>query len=103
MPKIYDLGEFWIESFVIARAAIAQGLVDSDQTLSRAGFFVGASMVLDGDLSEAERLDVGLQISDTADTELTYGEEITQVRIKLSNNNAGARTFGAKVIIFLRA
>jgi len=102
LTKIFDNAEFWIESFVVARAAIVQGTTTTDLVLTRSGHFVGLSAVLDTIVNNVGMRDIGIAVTDLINAELTYGQEITGIRLRRSNVNVGAQTFGAKIMVFMR-
>jgi len=97
-----DGGNFWIETFVVARAAIGAGITDTELTLERPGLFLGCSIALDTAETEVvmNRCHTSLQVGST-DNSLTYGLEIGSIRLRRSNTS-GTVTFGAYVLVFMR-
>lgn len=103
MTIIFQNGnEFWIESFTVARATITQEEVDTDFTLERAGFFLGASLTLDHDLGFASADDVAGSIEDLDNSQLLYAQRMSQIRVHLSNASSSGRIFGANLIVYMR-
>jgi len=94
-------GNFWIESIVVARASIGSSTLDTDINLERAGRFLGGSVTLDADLVEGnmERIQTSLEVGGTNNS-LTFGLNITQIRLK-RYNAGGAASFGAYILIFM--
>lgn len=103
MVVILDLGDFWIETFIVARAAIAANTVSGAQViLTKAGRFVGGSVSLDTNFA-ASTDDISCSMAtDPANAEITYGLALTAIQVKRVNNTAAPITFGVKVVLFLR-
>jgi len=97
-------GNFWIESIAVARASVANNTTtNTDIELSRPGVFLGCSVSLDSALAEDETDDINLSLQvGGSNNALTVGAEITQIRLRRYNENAGALIFGAYILVYLR-
>jgi len=95
-------GNYWIESFVVARAAIGSGVTNTELTLERPGVFLGCSLAMDTSETETvmQNIHQSLQIGGTNNS-LTFGLEITSVRLRRSNTS-GTVSFGANVLIYMK-
>ena len=103
MTIIYDKGDFWIESFIEARSSrAAAAAINVNFNLQRPGRFVGGNCCLDTSLAAPQAAECNATITDVLNAELTYGEQIDQVRVRLTNNDPGPVILGVKCIVFLR-
>jgi len=104
MTLIYSLGNiFWIESFTVTRAAIAdQAERVTTHTLERAGQLLGASVSMDHDIAPADVTGLCVVLRATDDSQLVIGESITALESVFMNDSGGARTVGETVLIFMR-
>lgn len=93
----------WIESFVVNRSSIAGNTVtNTNLTLERPGKFVGCSLGMDvGLIDEVQQSNIALTMKNLSNGDLTYGLEITGVKIGRANNNAVAVLIGAKVLVYM--
>jgi len=98
-------GNYWIESFVVARATVGSGTgeeLNTDINLERPGVFLGCSVSVDSALaaSSMDQVQTSLQVGGSNNT-LTFGLEITQIRLRRYNASSDV-IFGAYILVFMR-
>jgi len=104
MVIIFQQGEeFWIESIIVAAASIAAGGNNTqDVALERDGVFLGSSANLDANTAVGVTFELALTVKRTTGGALTFGLNISEVRVQIQNNDAAAAVAGAKVLLFMR-
>jgi len=105
MVIIFQKGnEFWIESIIIDRInVVGGGETNFDRNLQRAGTFLCCSVAIDaGTMNSTRMAGLASHIKQTDDSELVAGDEISAIRIRQGNDDAGGLTFGTKVMVFMR-
>jgi len=106
MTIIFQKGNnFWIESLITARTSIAATTTSSfDSTLERPGIFLGASLALDipTTVTGAEQVLISAGIRQLDNSELVFGDNISTIRTRITNQNATAEIVGTKIIVYLR-
>jgi len=101
LTKIFDVGDFWIESFTVIRQTVNATTVEENFTLEKSGHFVGVSGILDtADQTATGIRNIGVNIKKTDGTEISYGDEISAIRVQMGNT--GNFIIGAKIIVFMR-
>jgi len=101
MTKVLDLGDFWIETAHINRAAIpAGGFTNNNFNLEKPGRFVGGALALDGDGANIPDIHASLTLTNSGT--LLYGAAIIALRVIIANTSAGPLTNGCNVIVFLK-
>jgi len=94
---------WWIESFTVARAAIAdQTERSTTHTLERAGVFIGGSATMDHDIVASAVSGMSLVLRSSDNTELVLGENITTIESVFMNDSGGSKTAGEIVLVLLR-
>jgi len=103
MVLIFQSGNFWIESFSVARASIAdQAERVTAHTLERAGVFLGVSATMDHDIAAAAVTGLCLVARRTNDAALVIGQNITALETVFMNDSGAAAIVGEQVLIFMR-
>jgi len=94
MTLIAQGSNWWIESFTVTRASIAnQAERVSTHTLERQGVFLGASATQDHDIAAAAVTGLVLVIRNTDDSQLVIG----------MNDSGAAAIVGEIVLVFMRS
>lgn len=103
MTKIFDKGDFWIETVILAPANVPAGTVlNIDTVLNRPGRFVGGAVSLQfAGLVALSNLMTAI-LRNSAGAVLSYGDAMTVIRISLFNNDVADRSLGATAIIFMK-
>jgi len=104
MTLIFSKGNiFWIESFHITRAAIAdQAERVSTHVLERAGQVLGVTATMDHDLAPAVVTGLSLSCHSLDNSQIVIGENIVSFRTVFLNDSGAAVTVGENVLIFMR-
>jgi len=100
MTVIVDMGDYWIESILITRAARGFPVDAVDITLTKPGRFVGGAVTADADAAGIVDGRFVMTMCQTNNALLAYGTAISQVRIIFAGN--ADRVIGAHILIFLR-
>jgi len=105
MTIIFQKGSnFWIESHdIVIQAVLANSFVNVDVTLNRPGAYLGSlssKIIQSADPALINVLDT--MVLNVAGLRLNFGDNVTQVRVRLSNNSGSALNEGASLIVFLR-
>jgi len=104
MPVVAQGQNWWIESFTVTRASIAdQAERVSTHTLQRPGVLIGASATQDHDIAASLVTGLCLVLRATDDTQLVIGENITALESVFMNDSGAAKIVGETVLIILRA
>jgi len=94
---------WWIESFTVTRASIAdQAERVSTHTLERPGVLIGASATQDHDIAVASVTGLVLVLRATDDSQLVIGENIIALESVFMNDSGAAAIVGETVLIILR-
>jgi len=94
---------WWIESFTVTRASIAnQAERVSTHTLDRAGVLIGASATQDHDIAASAITGLCLVLRATDDSQLVIGENITALETVFMNDSGAAAIVGETVMIIMR-
>jgi len=104
MTLIFSRGNiFWIESFTVTRASIAnQAERVTTHTLERAGQFLGAVATPDHDIAASLVTGLHLVIRAADDSQLVIGENITSLETVFMNDSGAAAIVGETVLVFMR-
>jgi len=103
MPVVAQGNNWWIESFTITRASIAdQAERVSTHTLERAGVLIGASATQDHDIAASAVTGLCLVLRATDDSQLVIGENITALETVFMNDSGAAAIVGETVMIIMR-
>jgi len=104
MTLIFSMGNiFWIESFHVARANIAnQAERVTTHTLERQGQLLGASVSMDHDIAAAAVSGLNVVLRSTDDSELVIGEDIIALESVFMNDSGAGAIVGETVLIFMR-
>jgi len=103
MPVVAQGSNWWIESFTVTRASIAdQAERVSTHTLERAGILIGASATQDHDIAASAVTGLVLVLRATDDSQLVIGENITALETVFMNDSGAAAIVGETVLIILR-
>ncbi len=103
MAIVAQGNNWWIESFTVTRASIAdQAERVTTHTLERSGVFLGGSVSQDHDI--AANLVTGLCVvmRATDDSQLVIGENITALESVFMNDSGGAAIVGEIVLVIMR-
>jgi len=103
MPVIFDNNGLWTEVIIIVRAAIAGTTSRTvDTTLLKPGRYLGAVSSLESSGGTGGLLpQVQTSVSNTDNSELALGQNITAIRSVMRNENVGAATVGLIVAVYL--
>jgi len=94
---------WWIESFVVTAAAIAdQAARTTTFTLERPGIYLGAALTEFHNASIANSGGISTIFRNTANLQMFIGDFVTQVRTVVINDTGAALTIGETVTVFLR-
>lgn len=100
MTKIFDDGNMWIESHQIVATSIGiGGTKTTDVTLDKPGRYVGASGYSKGNTSNNVG---GIQIANTDNTQLTYGQAVSAIRIRTFNASGASNVIEQWLMVFLK-
>jgi len=103
MPVVAQGNNWWIESFTVTRASIAdQAERVSTHTLGRPGRLVAASATQDHDIAATAVTGLCLVLRATDDSQLVIGELITALESVFMNDSGAAAVVGETVLIILR-
>jgi len=103
MTLIAQGSNWWIESFTVTRASIAnQAERVTAHTLERAGIFLGGSATQDHDIAASLVTGLCLVLRSLDDSQLVIGESITGVESVFMNDSGAAAIVGETVLIFMR-
>ena len=103
MTLVFDLGDFWIEVFEIARSTlIASEIIPTNFTLTKPGRYLSVINSVDFSGPAGSANDLFSYATNTDDTELIYGQALTEIRLTRYNTVASNRTFGARMIVLMR-
>jgi len=104
MTLIFSQGNtFWIESFTVTRASIAdQAERVSTHTLARSGILLGACATQDHDIAAAAVTGLVLVLRATDDSQLVIGEDISALETVFMNDSGAAAIVGETVLVFMR-
>jgi len=104
MTLIAQGTNWWIESFTVTRASIAdQAERVTAHTLNRAGVFLGASVSMDHDIAASAVTGLQVVIRALDDSQLVIGEDITGVESVFMNDSGAAAIVGQVVLVFMRS
>jgi len=104
MPVVAQGNNWWIESFTVTRASIAdQAERVSTHTLERSGVLIAASATQDHDIAASNVTGLCLVLRATDDSQLVIGENITALESVFMNDSGGARVVGETVLIIMRS
>lgn len=99
MTEIYRANGLSIQVYNVTRADLVNASNRTiDQTLVRAGAYLGCSATLDTVNTFVAGL---IRVCNTDDSELTYGQALTTLRIVIRNSTGSNQFVGAKVIVFM--
>jgi len=97
MTLIAQGNNWWIESFTVTRASIAnQAERVTTHTLERGGIFLGAAATMDHDIAASLVTGLCLVVRATDDSQLVIGETISALETVFMNDS-GAAAIGAKL------
>jgi len=103
MTKVFDVGDFWIETFNFDRVNLINASQTDDVTLDKPGRIVGISASIDSDETPpADARNLSVLCKQTDDSEISYGDALTQLRIYRANSSGMATDVGAHIIVFLK-
>lgn len=103
MTLIAQGSGWWIESFTVTRASIAnQAERVTTHTLTRAGVFLGACATMDHDIAAAAVTGLTLVIRATDNSQLVIGEEIIALETVFMNDSGAAAIVGEIVLVIMR-
>jgi len=103
LPVVAQGNNWWIESFHVTRASIAdQAERATTHTLERSGVLIGGSATMDHDITPASITGLSLVLRETDSTELVIGANISALQSVFMNDSGGAKTVGETVLILLR-
>jgi len=103
MVVVAQGNNWWIESFTVTRASIAdQAERVSTHTLGRPGVLIGASATQDHDIAPASVTGLCLVLRATDDSQLVIGENITALESVFMNDSGAAAVVGETILIILR-
>jgi len=103
MTLIYDTVDFWIESFHVPRASLANNTrVITVFTLKKAGRFIGCSTTMDADLAGGIIGNINTTVVKNGGTTLNYGDAISQIQTIHSNSSGITSIIGVHVLVFMR-
>jgi len=104
MTLIYQLGNtFWIESFSVTRASIAnQAERVTTHTLERSGRVMGVSVSMDHDLEANLVTGLSLVLRATDNTQIVIGEQVTALESVFMNDSGAAVIVGENILVFMR-
>jgi len=104
MTLIAQGANWWIESFTVTRASIAnQAERVSTHTLERQGVFLGASATQDHDIAAAAVTGLVLVIRNTDDSQLVIGQDLVALETVFMNDSGAAAIVGEIVLVFMRS
>jgi len=94
---------WWIESFTVTRASIAnQAERVSTHTLERGGVLLGASATMDHDIAASLVTGLCLVLRATDDSQLVIGESVSALESVFMNDSGAAAIVGETVMVILR-
>jgi len=103
MPVVAQGNNWWIESFHVARGAIAdQAERITNHTLERPGVLIGGSATMDHDIVATAVTGLSLVLRETDSSELVIGANVTALQSVFMNDSGGSKTVGETVLILLR-
>jgi len=95
---------WWIESFTVTRASIAnQAERVSTHTLERGGILLAASATQDHDIAASLVTGLCLVLRATDDSQLVIGEKISALESVFMNDSGAAAIVGETVLIIVRS
>jgi len=104
MPVVAQGQNWWIESFTVTRASIAdQAERVTTHTLERAGVLIAAAATQDHDIAANLVTGLVLVLRATDDSQLVIGENITALESVFMNDSGAAAVVGETVLIILRS
>lgn len=104
MTLIAQGTNWWIESFTVPRASIAnQAERTTTHILERAGVFLGASATQDHDIAASLVTGLVLVVRAIDDSQLVIGENITALETVFMNDSGAAAIVGEIVLVFMRS
>jgi len=104
MVLIAQGNNWWIESFTVTRASIAdQAERVTAHTLERAGVLLGACATMDHDIAATLVTGLCLVLRNTNDSQLVIGSSITALESVFMNDSGAAAIVGETVLIFMRS
>jgi len=96
-------GNFWIESFLVPRTSIsATDTIDTTHTLERSGIFLGCSSSLDNVLGFADAVFLNSVLRNVDNSQLTFGQFITQIESSMTNDKTSAIISGIHIIVWMK-
>jgi len=103
LTLVFDLGDFWIEVFEIARSLlVGNEIISTNFTLTKPGRFLSAITAVDAALPSGSADDIHAFGTNTDDSELVYGQAMTVIRMTRVNSAGANRTFGSRIMILMR-
>jgi len=103
MTVVAQGNNWWIESFHVARASIAdQAERSTTHTLERAGVFLSGSATMDHDIVASAVSGLSLVLRASDNSELVIGENMSSLESVFMNDSGGSKTAGETVFVLLR-
>jgi len=94
---------WWIESFHVTRASIAdQAERSTTHTLERAGIFLSGSATMDHDITPASVTGLCIVLRASDNSELVIGENMSSLESVVMNDSGSALVVGETVLVLLR-
>jgi len=95
--------QWWIETFVVARAAIAnQAVRDTTHTLGRSGAFLAGGATLDSNIAAADSTGILLSMRKAGGAALVVGDEMITFETRVGNDSGSSSTVGEFAWVLLR-
>jgi len=103
MPVVAQGTQWWIETFHVARASIAdQAERVNAHTLERPGVYLGGSATMSYDLSASLVGGLAITMRNTDNSALVRGQNISAFESVISNDTGASASVGNIVFIILR-
>jgi len=104
MVLVAQGSNWWIESFTVARANIAnQAERVTAHTLSRGGVLLAASATMDHDIAASLVTGLCLVVRSLDDSALVIGETISGIETVFMNDSGAGAIVGETVMVILRS
>jgi len=94
---------WWIESFVVVLASVADAANRAtDHTLERSGVYLGHTLTCQNSAVTTAQAGLTYFARNTDNSQLIIGQNITAVRTLVLNDSGGATNMGETLMVFLR-
>jgi len=94
---------WWIESFVVTPAAVAdQAARTTTHTLERAGVYLGSTTSIDHTTSAPSSAGLTMIVRATGGEQLTIGQNIEALNSLILNDSGASSVIGETIMVFLR-